>query len=255
MRVRRLSTRVGLAVAAGAIGLGAAGIAVAYPAFAATVPDDPSATGAPPTPTGTPTPTRPSADGKSRLEGSLKDLVDDGTITQEQADKVAEKLAGSGIGSGPEVGLHGRATALALDEVAKALGLSEDEVSSALADGRSVKDLAEQQGKDVDDVIDALVEAATEKIHQAVEAGDLTQEAADGITPKLKERITWLVENGLPKLPGLSSDGRNAPEGWGGWGGGRQFHQWHDEQGDDETPAPSSSSGSATQGSSFSGAA
>ena len=269
MRTRRLT----VAVAAGAIAVGAAGV-VAYPAFADTTPTDPPSTSAtpstPPSTTSTPgtpsTPSTPATPGKpgapggegdarqSRIKDALKSLVEDGTLTQEQADKVAEKLAGSGvpggIGSGgPHLNLRaGGAFGVALDEVAKALGLSRGDVESGLAGGKSIKELAEAQGKDVNDVIDALVTAAGTKIDQAVKDGKLEQDAADQLKSQLKERITALVENGLPKLPGPGQPGGDGPRlrHWGG-------------QGEDETPAPGTPSSEPTgpdsSDSSFSGVA
>ncbi len=257
MRARRLT----VAVAAGAIAVGAAGV-VAYPAFADDSPTTSPSASPSATPSASPGTTAPGDDAarQDRIKEQLKSLVDDGTITQDQADKVAEKLAQSGVGGG---GAHlnlraGGAFGVALDEVAKALGLSKDEVESGLKDGKSIKDLAQAQGKDVNDVIDALVTAADAKIDQAVKDGKLKQDAADQIKAKLKERITSVVENGLPKRPD--------PGQWGGPGGGRPFqHRFGqgdgqgDGQGGSATPSPGTPSAPPTSpsatDSSFQGAA
>lgn len=220
MRTRRLT----VAVASGAIALGAAGL-VAYPAFADETPTESPSASATPTP-------GESDERRSRIDGALKGLVEDGTITQEQADQVAERLADSGVaGGGPHVGRWaGGPFGMALDEVAEALDMSRDEVESGLADGKSVKELAEEQGKDVGEVVDALVAAAGEQIDQAVEDGRLSQERADEIKGQLEERLTEVVENGLPKLPGLGEMGQR--------GDGPGFRHWH-ERGDDESSEPS----------------
>ncbi|GAB6897710.1 hypothetical protein [Kineosporia succinea] len=181
-----------MGVAAGAVVLGIAGFA-AYPAFADDTPTDPPAASASPTPPGS------SAKGEDRIQDALKDLVTDGTITQDQADKVAEKLAEK---AGPHLDLRiAGPFGVALDEVAKVLGVDRDEVESALADGKSIKELAQEKGKSVDDVVDALVTAATAKIDQAVKDGRLEQDRADDLEAKLRERITSAVENALPKPP------------------------------------------------------
>ncbi|WP_285600958.1 hypothetical protein [Kineosporia sp. NBRC 101731] len=221
MRALRLT----VAVAAGVVALGAAGFA-AYPAFADDTPGPGSSVGAAPVP------------GPDRIKDALKGLVDDGTITQDQADKVAEKLAdsqgprrgqaGRGFGGGPGGGFGG-GFGVAQDELAKALGLSTDDLRSALADGTSVKELAQKQGKDLDDVIDALVTAATAKIDQAVTDGKLSQDRADELKPKLKERITALIEKGGPR----------------GHVRGGQSRSGDDEQRDEGTPAPSAPAPSA----------
>ena len=210
MRTRRLT----VAVASGAIALGAAGFA-AYPAFADETPtESPSASAGPSDPA------EREERGESRIKEALKGLVEDGTLTQEQADKVAEKLSGSDF-AGPGMHLRmGGPFGVALDEVAEALGLTRDEVESGLADGKSLKELAEEKGKSVDEVVDALVAAATEKIDQAVEDGRISEENAAEVKSNLEERIREVVENGLPKLsaPGELRRGLD--------GGGPRFDHW-----------------------------
>lgn len=230
MRARRLS----VVVASGAIALGAAGFA-AYPAFADETPSDPPTSSATPTPGEEGEKSRP-----DRVGEALKGLVEDGTITQEQADKVAERLAESDLrGGGPHTNFRmGGPFGVALDEVAEALGLTRDELQEGLADGKSVKELAEAQGKDADTVVDALVAAAGEQIDKAVEDERLSQEDADELKSGLRERIADVVENGLPKLPGLGERGEKGGDGPG-------FRHWHDERadqgepGNDATPEPS----------------
>jgi polyhydroxyalkanoate synthesis regulator phasin len=239
MRARRLT----VAVAAGAIAVGAAGV-VAYPAFADTPSDSPSASATPSTPDPSGTTAPGDSARQNRIKEQLKSLVDDGTITQDQADKVAEKLAASGAGGGPRMGLRGGGFGVALDEVAKALGMSTADVQSGLADGKSVKDLATAQGKDVNDVITALVTAATTKIDQAVKDGKLTQAQADQIKPNLKERITSMVDNALPKRPGSGQ--------WGGKNGDGPRFRFHGapgqpgDQGGSATPGPGAPSPDST---------
>ena len=100
-----------------------------------------------------------------------------------------------GIGGG---GL-GRIGAVALDSVAKALGITTDELKTDLAKGQSIADIAKAKNVYVDKVIDTLVGDASAKIDQAVKDEHLTQAQADKLKSMLKTVITKFVNNGFPK--------------------------------------------------------
>jgi hypothetical protein len=109
---------------------------------------------------------------------ALDDLVEDGTVTQGQADAVEDALEGARpererVRPGPGFG-HRRGGAFGgerLTTVAEALGLEESALLDALRDGQTIADIAEAQGVDVQDVIDALVADATERITTFVNEG------------------------------------------------------------------------------------
>jgi polyhydroxyalkanoate synthesis regulator phasin len=162
--------------AAGAVVLG--GLAVAGPALA----DDPTGTSA-----------------VERITEALSGLVDDGSITQDQADEVAATLAESGIGGG---GRGGHGPGIDLATAAQALGLTEDELRTALeADDATLADVAEDEGVEVETLVDALVTAAEERIAAAVDDGRLTQDEADERLADLATRITERVNEPLPERP------------------------------------------------------
>lgn len=157
-----------------------------------------------------------------RMRDALAGLVDDGTITQDQATTVAETLADSApmhdgargpghrammggqfgdmMGAGPGMmGGHGGmmgAGAGGLDVAADALGLSQDKLRAALADGDTLADVAEQQGVAVEDLVDAFVTAAQEHMQEAVDQGRLTQEQADEMIDVMKDRMVEHVQQG-----------------------------------------------------------
>ncbi|MBD0292301.1 MAG: hypothetical protein ICV70_01835 [Jiangellaceae bacterium] len=166
-------------VAAGAVGLaGLVGTVVASPAATAAVSAVSTAT----------------SDRVEAIADALASLVQDGTITQEQANAVAETLADELPAGGHVHGLlH-----LGLDVAAEELGLTDEELRDRLGDGATLAEIAEEQGVDVDDLVDALVTAAEERLAAAVEDGRIDQERADDISADLEERVRTFVEEGLP---------------------------------------------------------
>ena len=120
-------------------------------------------------------PVRP--DPSTRLGEVLKPLVDDGTITQDQADKVIAAIVAARPAGGPDGGGHrgfggggpggpGGLIGKGLDVVATTLGITNDEVIAGLKDGKTLAELATANGKTAQDVIDAIVAEATTRINR-----------------------------------------------------------------------------------------
>ena len=137
---------------------------------------------------------------------ALSELVTAGTLTQAQADAVAEALeaarperpfgGGKHWRGGPGGLGFGR---IGLDAAAEVIGIEEDDLRDALRDGTTLAELAEQNGVAVQAVIDALVGEANERIDNLVEDGRLdADEAAERLT-EATERITTLVNEGFQK--------------------------------------------------------
>jgi hypothetical protein len=183
-------------------------------------------------------PARP--DPAIKLGEVLKPLVDDGTITQAQADAVIAALVaarpvdgpGGHRGPGGPGGPGGRIFGAGLDVVATTLGITTDEVRTALESGQTIADLAVSKGKTAQDVIDAVVAEATTKINAEVTAGKLTQDQADKLIANLTTIATDFVNN--VKVPG----GPGFGPGFGGPGFGGPGHRGNDNDADDSTTAP-----------------
>ncbi len=188
--------KIVLATAAGVLTLG--GLAVAVPALA----DDE-------------TPTPSAAPAEERIRDALSGLVDDGSLTQEQADEVATTLTDAGVAWGGHHGWGGGwggAWGAGLSVAAETLGLSEDELLTALeADGATLASVAGDQGVPVGDLVAALVAEARERITTAVEDGRISQERADEVLADLEARVTEAVESA--DVDGAPWNGR-----WGPWG-------------------------------------
>ena len=155
------------------------------------------------------TPTEETTDDDRRgdfLGDALAPLVDDGTITQDQADAVIDAIHDA------------RPVARMIDRhfpygtaLTDVLGIEPAELREALAGGQTIAEVAEANGVPVDDVVAALVAEAQEHLDAAVADGHLTQEEADEKAADLTERITAMVSGELE---------RGSGHGWGPRRGG-----------------------------------
>lgn len=137
---------------------------------------------------------------------ALRGLVENHTITQAQADKVAEALEAARPDFGPR-GHRGPP----LEIVAKAIGISVTDLRTALQSGTSIADVAKQHHVDPATVIDALVAEQVARSAAAVKDGKLTQAQADARQAEAKQHITEFVNNAAPN--GWDHDGRGPTGG------------------------------------------
>lgn len=150
-------------------------------------------------------------DPKARLQATLQPLVDDGTLTQAQADKVIDALiaargkhADGAPNDGPEGHrgpARGRFGMPRLEAAATALGMNADELGSQLRSGTTIKDIAASKGIDPQAVIDAVIADQRTRIDQAVKDGRITQAQADERIAEMTSRITAFVNGDLPPKP------------------------------------------------------
>lgn len=201
-------------IAAGAL----AGVALGAPLLAnaaGTTPNPSASAPAAPGPGGADR----AADREARIKDALKSLVDDGTITQAQADKVASKLASSlpgpggfrdfrggpgmrGPGGPGDLGGMRDLMQAGLDAAGKALGMTSDQVRQGLMSGKSLADLAKEKGVATAKVVDALVAEADTRIDQAVKDGKLSADQAARFKAGAKDRITAFVNGEMPRFGG-----------------------------------------------------
>jgi hypothetical protein len=78
--------------------------------------------------------------------------------------------------------------------LADALGIDVEEVHAALAD--TIAELAEAQGMTIGDLVDAIIAPMIERIQQAVDDGNITQEEADEQIAQMKEQMLEGLESG-----------------------------------------------------------
>jgi hypothetical protein len=130
------------------------------------------------------------------LRNTLQPLIDDGTITQAQADAVITALEAARPEGGPGMGHRGRGPGL--DAAATALGMTDEELRAAVQDGQSLAEVAQGRGIDPQVVIDAMVAELQAHLAEEVASGAHTQEEADAKLAGATERITAMVNGELP---------------------------------------------------------
>lgn len=157
---------------------------------------------------------------KQALVDQLEDQVAAGTLTQEQADAMKERIQSEDFpilgglhGGGP--GHHGGFADL--DAAATYLGLTATELRTDLDSGKTLAEIATADGKSVDGLVQALVSSAKERLATDVAAGRLTQAQADEMSADLEQRITGMVNGELPSFggppPGFDGAPPSSPTG------------------------------------------
>lgn len=165
--------------------------------------------------------------GVEHLRESLQDLVDDGTITAEQADAVAADLVEDSVARAeqwmaehgdelreigerfkhrPGGGVFGRGAGVTSEALTDLLGLEAQELREQLRDGATLAEIATAQGVEPQAVIDELVSEYQERLDNAVENGRLEQAEADERLAEATERITTMVNDGMPARPERPAD-------------------------------------------------
>jgi hypothetical protein len=160
-------------------------------------------------------------------EAMLAQLVEDGTITQEQLDEMLEMRALHDLAK--EIFSRDDAQAV----IAEELGLTVEELAAARDEGTHIYDLAEEQGIEMDTLMTAVFEARTAAFDQAVADGLLTQEQAD-----------LLLSQSGPHFGGFGGHGGHGGRGMHGGHGGPRGGGFGPFNGtDDTTPSTTSDLG------------
>lgn len=148
---------------------------------------------------------------ESAADTTTDAAVADGSITQEQADRLTAQAAqgnyapffggrGGPRGGSPELrGVH----EAAMSAAAQTLGLTVEELHTALHDGQTVAELAAANNTTEQAVTDAALAAAKTELDALVAAGTLTQAQADSVYQRLQTDGLRFLERG----------GRGGPRG------------------------------------------
>ncbi|MFC2054659.1 hypothetical protein ACFLV7_10275, partial [Chloroflexota bacterium] len=134
-------------------------------------------------------------DVKTALQAARADLIQqavaDGSITQEQADRMLDRQSkqnGFGRAGKGRFGLKDKDGTVWQTTLAEVLGISVEQIEEALADGETIRTLVDELGLNITDVKTALQAARAEMLQQAVAEGKITQEQADRMLNHLRVR-------------------------------------------------------------------
>lgn len=139
-----------------------------------------------------------------KVRESLQDLVTDGTLTEAQADAVADHLVqfAASRGHGPAGSGH---LGINLAVAAEAIGIERSALAAAIGNGQTIADVAVANGSDADAVIDALVAAEQAKLDELVADESITAEVAAERAAAAIDRITNVVNGAIEPRSGSGS--------------------------------------------------
>jgi hypothetical protein len=151
----------------------------------------------------------------------LGDAVEEGWLTQEQADKMRERSEagpGPGMRGGffpPPVGKSGHGRDFrggpggpVIGVAADKLGLTVQELVDKLGEDVNIADVAGEAGVTVQEIVDEYVSQLTELLNQAVSEGRITQNQADWMVEQAAERAEQQLNSTMEDCaPGHFRDG------------------------------------------------
>ena len=217
MAVSRSKKMVAGLALAGTAGVGGLAVAALNPLGAAGAASNPSTTTVAPdqgAPQDAPRGPRDGHGPQQVLKDVLDSLVKDGTLTQDQADKVTSAVEAKVKEQRAEHDANRDARRQEfLTVAAKAIGISTTDLEAQLKDGTTLADVAKANNVDPNAVVLALVADMNARTDAAVAAGKLTAEQGEQRKANAAERVTDMVNNG-PRHGG--------PGGRHGGPGGRQ---------------------------------
>ena len=134
---------------------------------------------------------------------ALKKAVQDGKMTQAQADEALSTLKNNitqwfNTGKNPAAAKIKDALQKDAADLSKQLGMTEDELKQALQSGKTVAQLAQEKGISLDSIVTTLSTQRSNKIQQALQSGKITQDQANQMLDKFKTNLTKRLENGRP---------------------------------------------------------
>jgi len=175
---------------------------------------------------------------RAALQGAFTDQLDqavkDGRLTQQQADRIKQRIrdggvplggpmggpggpGGPGFGHGP---MGGRGPfGVCIDAAAGYLGLTRAALDRQLRGGKTLAQVARAQGKSLSGLESALVDATRSALDRAVTNGRLTSAQRDDILRGLQQHLADLVNGAGPRGGFRRGGGPGGPGGPPPWGG------------------------------------
>ncbi len=129
----------------------------------------------------------------------INEAVADGSITQEQADQLKERVDSGelGIAEFEHYGKrrHCLAARFVIGATAQVLDVDAQQVLVQLQQGKSLAEIAQAQGMSVDDFKAALSDQVHSELQAKVEQGKITQEQADRMFQRFTSNLDEIVNH------------------------------------------------------------
>jgi len=143
---------------------------------------------------------------KAKFKDVLDGLVQDGTITQDQEDKIIQAFKDAKPERQPGTGPLGRRGRVGpgeilkgmVDVAANTIGVPPADLANELKSGKSVADVANEHNVDPQTVVQAIVDAGNKKVDDAVANGKLTSTQGDKVKSHLSDAATKFVNHTRP---------------------------------------------------------
>lgn len=135
---------------------------------------------------------------KKALEDRVDAAVAAGRISKAEGDELKSRIESSDFPIFFGHPAYGHPFFGGLDAAASYLGITEDALRSELESGKTLAQVAQEKGKSVDGLVNAIYEAAKQRLDAAVSAGRLTQSQEQTVLSELKQHITDLVNGVRP---------------------------------------------------------
>jgi len=121
----------------------------------------------------------------------LDEAVEQGKLTQEQADRIKSNdkgfgFPGFGFDHGRGGGFKGRGPNT--EAMANVLGITTDQLNTQIQSGKKIEDLVAEKGMTMEQFGEKMLELKKEEISKAVSDGKITQEQADQMIKNMEQR-------------------------------------------------------------------
>ncbi|GBF34981.1 hypothetical protein DCCM_4102 [Desulfocucumis palustris] len=130
---------------------------------------------------------------KTAVEATKDQMIDEavqqGKLTQEQADKMKSNEGFAFFGSGHDRGHGFMGPGGNPEDIANILGITAEQLKTELQSGKKFADIIAEHGITMEQFKEKMQEIRKDAISKAVSDGKLTQEQADKMIQKMEQRI------------------------------------------------------------------
>lgn len=137
---------------------------------------------------------------QAALDDVLKKAVEEGRLTQEQADKIREHPFRAAAGA--RKAAHAFAVNV-MEAAAKTLNMTTDELRTALKGGKSLSTIAAERGVDKSNLKAGITNEVNKQLDQAVADGKLTREQANTIATNFQNKLDQMLDRTGPGDRGM----------------------------------------------------